>query len=87
MSPAIGAANLESVRAVARVKDAAPLATAVRSVAGTVEAQVHADQRRRRRRRLNAPTNALNGGACCGPLAGRAGPGGERFQLVKASSS
>jgi hypothetical protein len=55
MSPAIGAAQLVSMRAASRSNDALPLATAMRAIAGSIEAQVHADQRRRHRgRRLNA---------------------------------
>jgi hypothetical protein len=57
----------------------------MRTVAGPVESQVQADQRRRRRwRRLDSSTNTLDRGTRCGALGRCSGPGGQRLQLAKA---
>jgi hypothetical protein len=84
VAAAVGAADFESMRAASRANDALPLATAMRAIAESIEAQVHADQRRRRSgRRLEASTNALDCGACCGTFAWTAGPGGKPFEFCE----
>jgi len=84
MAPAVGAAQFVPMRATARLNDALSLATAMRAIAGSIEAQVHADQRRRcRGRRLNSSTNALDCGVGGSTFARRAWPGGEPFEFCE----
>jgi hypothetical protein len=75
------------MRAAARSNDAAPLATAMRTVAGPVEVQLQADQRSRSRLcpwRVKAPPDANDGSLGRQPLTGSSWPCGQRFQLAKA---
>jgi hypothetical protein len=77
------------MRSASGSNDAAPLATAMRAVAGPVEVQLQADQRGRSRLRLcpwrvKAPPYANDGGLGRQPLTGSSWSCGQRFQLAKA---